>query len=447
MVVAIILISAASRGAQADTAKEQELEARVKQLEQLVKELTERQAAQESALAAQSTRTTGDAAPAARTEPASPPKPVIQSSPILPNALANSRFFASGYIKLDSMWSKYDDGEIADGTVGRDFYLPGTIPVGGASESADFDSSIKQSRLQLGVDTDLANGQKVQARLEMDMYGSSLGDERATNTYGVLIRHAYLQYGNWLAGQTWSNFQDVNALPETADYIGPTDGTVFVRQPQVRYTRGPWSFSAENPETTLTPFNGGTRISSDDNSVPDFSAAYNLKIANGYVRIAGLARQLKYQTTGPTAIDDSKLAAAFSVAGKINFGKDDLRFMLTSGDAIGRYVGVNFNNDAVITGSGDLDTISGWAGFVGWRHVLNDKLRANLMYSLSEYDNDTAFTGLAANKSSRSWAVNAFYSPIAKLDLGVEFRHALRELESGADGSMKRLQGVVRLSF
>ena len=69
------------------------------------------------------------------------------------------------------------------------------------------------------------------------------------------------------------------------------------------------------------------------------------------------------------------------------------------------------------------------------------------MYSASSYDNDTSLTGFAVNKSSRSWAVNAFYSPIAKLDLGVEFRHALRELESGADGSMKRLQGVVKYSF
>ena len=364
--------------------------------------------------------------------------------------MANTRFSVTGYVKLDSMFSKYGDGEIADGTVGRDFYVPGAIPVGGASEDTDFDSHVKQTRLQLGTDTDLPNGDKVLSRLEVDMYGSALGDERATNTYGITLRHAYVQYKNWLIGQTWSTFQDATALPETADYIGPSDGTVFVRQPQVRYTRGPWSFSAENPETTLTPLGGGTRISSDDNSIPDVVAAYNLKIANGYVRLAGLGRQLKYQfagATGAPAVDDSKYAAALSAAGKFNFGKNDVRFMFTAGDAIGRYVGVNFNNDVAITRAGELDSISGWAGFVAYRHVLNDKLRANLMYSASGYDNDIQFTGIAANKSSRSWAVNAFYSPIAKLDLGVEFRHALRELESGADGSMKRLQGVMRYSF
>jgi hypothetical protein len=446
--VGLAIISAAPRGAQADTDKEKELEARIQQLEKLVKELSEKQAAQ----SASTTTSPSSTAPTAPTSgqtvaAATTPKPTIQSAPILPNAMANTRFSVTGYVKLDSMWSKYNGGEIADGTVGRDFYVPGTIPVGAAAESTDFDSHAKQTRLQFGTDTDLANGEKVLARLEVDMYGSALGDERATNTYGVTLRHAYVQYKRWLIGQTWSTFQDATALPETADYIGPTDGTVFVRQPQVRYTVGPWSFSAENPETTLTPLNGGTRISSDDNNIPDFVAAYNLKLATGYLRFAALGRQLKYQTVGANAIDDSTFGKALSVAGKFNFGKHDLRFMATDGDGIGRYVGVNFNNDAVITNTGELDSISGWAGFVAWHHVLNDKLRANLMYSASEYDNETRFTGLAANKSSRSWAVNAFYSPIAKLDLGVEFRHALRELESGADGSMKRLQGVMRYSF
>jgi DcaP outer membrane protein len=442
--VAMALIAAAPRGAHADTAKEQELEARIQQLEKLVKELTEKQAAQDAAQGGSAVAATPPPPPPATPAAA---KPAIQSSPILPNALANTRFLFTGYAKLDSMWSKYDDGEIADGTVGRDFFVPGTIPIGGASEDADLDAHVKQTRLQFGTDTDLENGEKLSARFEVDFYGSALGDERATNTYGVILRHAYIQYRKWLVGQTWSTFQDSNTLPETADYIGPTDGTVFVRQPQVRYTSGPWSLAVENPETTITPFGGGTRISSDDNNVPDFVAAYNFKLATGYLRLAGLARQLKLQTTGAGAIDDSEFAAALSLAGKFNFGKNDLRFMLTSGDAIGRYIGLNFNNDVVLTNTGELENISGTAGFVAWHHVLNDKLRANLMYSASEYDNDIAFTGTGANKSSHSWAVNAFYSPISKLDLGLEFRYAARELESGADGSMKRLQGVVKYSF
>jgi hypothetical protein len=136
-----------------------------------------------------------------------------------------------------------------------------------------------------------------------------------------------------------------------------------------------------------------------------------------------------------------------SLAGKINFGADDLRFSITGGDGIGRYVGVNFTNDAVLNSRGELDAISGWAAFAAWRHVWNDRIRSNLMLSASEYDNDPALTGLAANKDSWSWAVNTIYSPTLKLDLGLELRFAEREIESGASGQLHRLQAVAKYSF
>jgi hypothetical protein len=427
-------VPAQGQEAAADPERQQQLEQRIEQLERQLRELTEKLSA-----------------PPPVPEPAPAPKtadaPVIQVKPITPNAVPGTRFSYSGFVKLDTMVSKYDDGEIADGSIGRDFYLPGTIPVGGASESSDFDSHIKQSRFIFGTDTDLANGGTLLSRLEVDLYGSALGDERATNTYGVQVRHAYVQYRQWLFGQTWSNFMDAAALPETADFIGPTDGTVFVRQPMVRYTLGNWSFSAENPETTITPFNGGTRISSDDNNIPDLTAAYTWKFSQGYVRAAALLRQLKHQNTTGAPIDDSTEGAALSLAGKINFGPHDLRFSVTGGDGIGRYVGVNFNNDAVLSADGDLEAISGWAAFAAWRHVWNDRIRSNLMVSTSEYDNDIALTGLQTNKGSWSWAINTIYAPTLKLDVGLELRFAEREIETGASGRMRRLQAVAKYSF
>lgn len=421
----------------ADTASDEQqrrLEARVEELERQLRELTEKMSGAPASIAVAKAVPSADAPP-------------LQTKPIAPNALPGTRFLYSGFIKLDGMWSDYEDGEIADGSIGRDFYLPSTIPVGGASEGIDFDSHIKQSRFIFGTDTDLPGG-LLSSRLEVDLYGSALGDERATNTYGVQVRHAYIQYGHWLLGQTWTNFMDAATLPETADFIGPTDGTVFVREPMVRYTLGNWTFSAENPETTITPFGGGTRIASDDNNIPDLTAAYTWKLGSrGFLRAAGLVRQLKYETTGATGVNDSTQDAALSLAGKINFGKDDLRFAITAGEGLGRYVGVNFANDAVLTANGELEAISGWAAFAAFRHVWNDRVRSTLMLSASEYDNDVLLTGGAANKSSWSWAFNTFYSPLTKLDLGIELRIAEREIESGASGSMRRVQAVARYSF
>ena len=57
------------------------------------------------------------------------------------------------------------------------------------------------------------------------------------------------------AGQTYSNFMDIDVFPNTIDYWGPS-GMVFVRNPQLRIT--PWSqdgmglsFSLEAPNSAL----------------------------------------------------------------------------------------------------------------------------------------------------------------------------------------------------
>lgn len=48
------------------------------------------------------------------------------------------------------------------------------------------------------------------------------------------IRHAYLNYNQWLIGQTWSNFAVPDYMPETIDALGYVGGSVK-RTPQVRY--------------------------------------------------------------------------------------------------------------------------------------------------------------------------------------------------------------------
>jgi hypothetical protein len=66
---------------------------------------------------------------------------------------------------------------------------------------------------------------------------------------------------------------------------------------------------------------------------------------------------------------------------------------------------------------------------------------------MQDYDNDRKYVGGGANKSSDSIGVNLFYSPFAKLDLGVEYRHANREVESGTDGTLDRIQFTTKYSF
>ncbi|HWT15441.1 MAG TPA: DcaP family trimeric outer membrane transporter [Patescibacteria group bacterium] len=436
--VAIALAIAGVMPAVAQDDREAALEARVAELEKMVQQLMAQKAAAPAAPAVA-------AAPAAAPGTA-PPLP-IQATTILPGAVAGAKFSFGGFIRDDMMFTRTDGGEIADGSVGRDLYLPGGIPVGGADEGTDVDAHIKFSRLRFGVDNVSETGDKVSAAVELDLFGGALGNEVATNTYGVTVRHAYVSWNQWLAGQTWSNFMDVAALPDSVDFIGPTEGTVFVRQPQIRYTNGPWSLSVENPETTITPFHGGTRIVSDDNSLPDFTARYLHKATWGHVTAAILFRQLAYETTGAGAIDDTTTAAAVSISGKyLISANDDLRFAVNAGDGIGRYTGLGVAADAELDGA-HLEALSGVAGFIAYRHAFDPKLRGNLYYSAASYDNDVARSGTAVTADVQAFSANLIYSPLPKLDVGAELRFANRELESGADGDLRRLHFIVRYNF
>jgi hypothetical protein len=430
--LALLLAIAAPGHVLAQTASPQDLEARIAQLEQLVQGLRTELEAQKAA-----------APPAAAPLPAGTQP--IQATTIMPAANPGTRFSFGGFIKLDAMVTDTSDGEIPDGSAGRLFYLPSATPVGGVAESdPDLDVHAQFSRFWFAADTDI-DGHKVKGYIEADLFGNANGNEQSTNTYGLTIRHAYVSWDRWLAGQTWSNFQDAAALPDAVDFVGPTEGTIFVRQAQLRYTNGPWSVSVENPETTVSPYLSGARISSDDNSVPDLTARYLHKAAWGHFTVAGMVRQLKYQTA---LLDESDTAFAVTASGKWNLGaNDDIRYMVSYGSGIGRYLGFGLGSDALQAADGSLEALEGQGGYVAWRHAFNPKLRGNLFVSAASYDNNPLISGLAVTKSSRSFHANLIYTVLPKLEIGAEFIHGNREIESGLDGDLRRLHMHVKYNF
>ena len=291
-----------------------------------------------------------------------------------------------------------------------------------------------------------AIGHMFKAYVEADFFGGGsnalAGNETATNTYAVTLRHAYVSWNNWLAGQTWSNFMDVAALPDAVDFVGPTDGTVFVRQAQVRYTKGPWSVSLENPQTTVNPYlSAAARFNSGDNVLPDLTARWLTKGDWGHFTVAGLVRQFKW-------LDETETGAALSVSGKFNLGaSDDIRWAVNGGSGIGRYLAFGIGSDVVVDANGALHAQDGYGGFVAWRHVFSPKVRTNLMYAASHFDNDTSLTGYGATERTQSFHANLIYSPFPKLDVGAEISYGQRSLEDDREGDLKRLHTSIKYSF
>ena len=455
--------------AQAQTAREIELETRLKALEAAVQDLRGELNAARATAAAPIAPTpmntnpmTASSMSAASASPGRSPGAtnVAQARPVAANSaptdgfrVGNTTVKLGGFVRLNVIASRYNDGEAAVGGLGKEFFLPQQIPVGGGFSSQDLLLSARQTRLQFSTSTPM-NGTDIKTLVEFDfaLATAPVGAQRATNPYTPTFRRGFIEYGNLLVGQEWSTFQNIAVLPETTDFVGPLDGTVFNRQAQVRYTIPLRSgltlqIAAENPETeTALPANAAL-VDTDDDRLPDVVARVNWKPKFGDFALAGLARELRTDTLGS---GDTAFGWGVSGSGKIPIGKrHDLRFMATYGQGIGRYLGLGYVPDAIYGGTAtQLERIDNFAGFAALRIGWTDAIHSTLMgsYQSANYPAGVIVTGLA-NTKSYGGAGNLFWSPGKGFDIGVEYRHAVRELVSGDTGALDRLEFAFKYGF
>ncbi|RUO76986.1 porin [Idiomarina seosinensis] len=361
---------------------------------------------------------------------------------------AETEYNFGGYVKLDMLLSDYADGSApSSANIGRQQYIPSITPVGGEGDDLTTDFHARQSRFIFTTKTALDNGETLTGHIEMDFQLTPDGDERISNSYNPRLRHAFFKYGNWTFGQTWSNFQDLNILAESVDFIGITDGIVFNRQAQIRYTSGGFSFSVENPETTVTPVGGG-RIESSDTVVPDITAKYTGKSDNLTWQASALLRQLTYDVS-QTNDDETAMGFGVSFGAKYTFGMDDIRASITTGSGLGRYLGLNTWNGAYVDSNGELEAIDSTGISFAYRHFWTEQLRSNVVYSRGWADNDNELLQLSGDmtESTQRLAFNLMYSPASSLTFGAEISQATRETEAGIDGYLNRLQLMAMYKF
>ena len=349
--------------------------------------------------------------------------------------MGNTQVTYGGFVDLDAHVTDLSDGDFGATSIARDFYISGATPVGGAGDGeADFDFTAKASRFFFATSTESDIG-TVTGRIEFDFLGSASGNERVSNSYNPRLRVAWMQLGNWRLGQDWSTFTNTAVIPESASFLVGSDGMLFGRQAQIRYTNGGFQFALELPATTVTPFGGGAGIDGGDGAVPDVVARYNWSGDYGAMTVSALARNLSYESG---AVDGNAFGWGVNWSGRLNVGENsDLRFSLTGGEGIGRYIGLNAVNGAVINASGDLEAIPVYGGLVAWRQGLGEGRRISLGYSLLEADNDITLTGTGATK--RTWsAFGAYFFPVGPVTVGAELLFGERELENGQSGSITR---------
>ena len=380
-----------------------------------------------------------------------------------------TQFTYGGFIQLDAIYSDYSEGKPVNGLI-EDFLVPSLIPVENANPNVPNDSfqstnfSAKTSRFYFTTSTDTDAG-NISTRIELDFILSGQGDERISNSQASRLRQAFVKWqysanSSLLAGQTWSTFFNVGALPDLQDFVGPV-GTIFNRQPLIRWSTGGFDFALENPYTRLntsaTDDIGNVTIgtvASDSEVMPDIVLRYNGTMGGLGWSLAAIGRELSYDNRtngGNTQVsDDSAFGYGLSLAGKWMIGRDDIRFMFNYGDALGRYMGLNAFRTVISAPTVKSKPSTSTAAL---SPIATSGMTIGAATSLSQWQKPTTpvpvtYAGVGGwAKTYQSAHVNLQWMPTPALQLGGELIWASKELEDGRDGDLSRFQFSVKYGF
>lgn len=361
----------------------------------------------------------------------------------------NTSLGFGGFVKTDLLYSSVSAGR---DKLGDQRSVYSEIPLERApGEHSQINFHAKESRFWLRSFTPSSWGD-INTFLELDLFGDS-----ATYNYTPRLRHAYGSIGNLLVGQTWATFINNGVFPDLLDNGGSAGSLTSFRQPQIRWTQPfsvaetPMEFVAavEMPRSRLRTdpaANAESFTTPHADRYPDIVARVNVNPDWGTVSVSGMARQIR-TTDATTGRSEQAWGGAVSLAGKINvFEKDDIRFMASYGNALGRYAATNTFEDAAVNANGDLKLVNIFAAMFSYQHFWSKDWRSTLAYGFAHADQPD-FVGGGMTQQIQSAHANLLWSPVSQTTFGVEYIYMQRDALDGRDGNVHRVQFSARYNF
>jgi hypothetical protein len=292
------------------------------------------------------------------------------------------------------------------------------------------------------------------------VYGTvgNIYTQQISNSYGFRLRHAYGQVGNFLVGQTWSTFMDVDNLPETVDFNGPI-GATFLRQPQIRYTyptaeAGSFTVALENSVSYVLD-STGTATPAGFSRVPDLIGRWDKSYDWGAVSVRGVTHE--HRINDGAGVSASRRGYGIGASGLVKTTGDDfLTWAVTGGTGIGRYF--NYIEGAFYDAGADRILMEKALGVVlGYQHVASERLRFNAALGVqknfnNEYTTFARANGLGSGQfgvNSRVWQAHLgfIWTPVDGVDLGAEYIFGRRTTLANERGDMSRINLSAKYYF
>ena len=337
-----------------------------------------------------------------------------------------------------------------------DTLRPSKIPTTPGQFGQDGQSliSVKQSRLGFQGSTNVA-GQPLSFKFEFDVFG--VGADAGQTT--IRFRHIYGQWGPVLVGQTNSLFMDGDIFPNVVDYWGPV-GMVFLRNPQVRWTilNGPknqFAVAVEKPGNDvdvgqLREVDPSLNVSARS-PLPDFTAQYRYNGAWGHLQVAGILRELGFESIGKpdSAPNGEVFAWGINTTTVINTWKQDkLLAGVVYGEGIASYMndgGTDLAPEGVLGHlKAEAEPLLGIS--IYYDHYWNKHFSTSLGWSENQVWNQSFQQSNAFNQGQYA-SVNLLWTPAPRLLFGGELLWGRREDKDGDSGNDMRLQFTAKYSF
>ena len=394
--IAVATALALPGAAMAQTAKEQELEARIAELEKLVREMQAQEAAVPVVV-----------------EKEAPPAPTVQTAN--KGSLTIKGFVATTLFAQDANFT-FGNGQNAQ--------FPSTEF---DKDEVTWGGDVRNTRLTLDWKGPAVGNMNFAGMLEADFFGGFNGtgafsDEQLTPR----LRLAYvdMNFGKSTIrmGQFWSPlFGNVPASPTHVAFpLGyGSAGTVGWRFPGVAYyhTFGGDGFTTK---LSLAAMRGSWSGPIDNNGpgeagTPQFEARLDFGAKNWNVYVVGHWDEKDLSGPGASAPNDSLTGEAIAVGAKFNIGPVTLQGNAYSGSAIGQQFGH-------ITQFGD---ISGWGGWLQGSLKLGSSWSLNAFYGMDDpKDKDVILSSSTNNRlKNTQMALSAIYTKGPYL-FGVEWMNS-----------------------
>lgn len=289
---------------------------------------------------------------------------------------------------------------------------------------------------------------KSQARtfLQIDFFGPN-------GTTAPRLRHFYAQIANLLVGQTFTNFMDPDAFPDTLDTQGPNAG-ISVRIPQMRYSFGfgkgsSLYLSLETPSSNIA-FDVEGEPASSYNPAPDGTIRFLQEWERGHLQVAADFRDLAVKLPDDLG-NESTLGWGVNVTGGLNvYGLDNIVFQAAYGHGISRYVGdtAGLNLDAALKSDTNLslEALPLLATYGSYQHYWTPSVRSNGTFSFVQVSN-TDFQPISTYHKATYSSANLIWNPLGSLDLGVEVLYGWVGDKGGFHSDATRIQFTGRYTF